>query len=415
MSEWSEATLSTLANTPPAFTGAPFAFALAENADGGTTPVVLGTGPATDADGEAVRYGIAGGNDANKFAIDATSGQLTYVGSGEDFERLGDPSNAYRLTVRAIDVDAGGTPVGGQADARVTVSVTDVAEPPAQMAAPTFPDDGVRPTRLTVEWEAPANTGPDIQSYDLRLRAGSNTEWHRGLTGTSHTLEGGLLAPGGTVAVRLTATNAEGTSPDGVEGTVTLPDATVPDAPAKPSARPTRGSRTSLDVTWRAPYDGGSAITDYDVQYKVHGTSSWTSHPHTGTDRTATIGGLTEFTRYEVQVRARNTHGPGAWSASGTGTAGGLRFVGATDFTVKEHHRGLVGEVRAESEHGVLGPLPAGGPVPHHRRRGPQPVRAQLRRRAVLPQLRARPREPARRGARQRLRDHDLRPERVRQ
>ena len=74
-------------------------------------------------------------------------------------------------------------------------------------------------------------------------------------------------------------------------------------------------------MSWTAPSDNGAAIDDYDVRYRTGG-GSWTELPDTvkSTSTTATITGLTNGTAYEVQVRAGNSVGDGAWSASATGT-----------------------------------------------------------------------------------------------
>ena len=78
------------------------------------------------------------------------------------------------------------------------------------------------------------------------------------------------------------------------------------------------GETTQLAVSWSYPYDGGEAITDYDVRYKRSTDTGWTDWPHTGTGRTTTLTGL-EPTAYQVQVQATNAQGTGLWSASGVG------------------------------------------------------------------------------------------------
>ena len=106
-------------NPPPAFDQQSYAFDLAENADGSTTRLSLGSVLATDPDGGSVSYGIAGGNAAGLFEIDTASGELFYVGGGEDYET---GSTRFELTVRASDGDE-------TTDTSVTVNVTDVDEP----------------------------------------------------------------------------------------------------------------------------------------------------------------------------------------------------------------------------------------------------------------------------------------------
>ena len=105
----------------PAFGEESYAFELAENVDGRVNRLSLGTVTATDPDSDAVRYSLLGGNDSSLFAIEETSGELFYVGAGEDFEG---GVTSYELTIRASD----GTHT---IDTTVTVTVTDAAEQPA--------------------------------------------------------------------------------------------------------------------------------------------------------------------------------------------------------------------------------------------------------------------------------------------
>ena len=91
----------------------------------------------------------------------------------------------------------------------------------------------------------------------------------------------------------------------------------VPGAPAAPSV--SAASSSSLTVMWSAPDDGGSAITDYDVQYREGTSGDWSDGGHNGTATTATLTGLSVSTSYQVQVRATNAEGTGAWSDSGSG------------------------------------------------------------------------------------------------
>ena len=92
-----------------------------------------------------------------------------------------------------------------------------------------------------------------------------------------------------------------------------------PSAPAAPtvSANSTTPT-TKIDVSWTAPdMTGKPAISDYDVQYRKTGDSTWSSHSFTGTGTSTTLTGLTTGKSYEVQVRAVNAEGDGAWSDSG--------------------------------------------------------------------------------------------------
>ena len=90
---------------------------------------------------------------------------------------------------------------------------------------------------------------------------------------------------------------------------------TVPNAPT--AVTPTAGD-AQVSLTWLAPsYNGGSVLTDYDIEYAVSppGTS-WTSFSHTGTATSATVTGLTNGTAYIFRVAAVNAVGTSAWSSS---------------------------------------------------------------------------------------------------
>ena len=105
----------------PAFAERGYVFNLAENTDGSTNRVSLGTVSATDPEGAALSYSIEGGNASGLFEIDAASGELFYTGAGEDFEAGAGP---FELTVQASDGDLATHTI-------VVVTVRDVQEAPA--------------------------------------------------------------------------------------------------------------------------------------------------------------------------------------------------------------------------------------------------------------------------------------------
>ena len=76
---------------------------------------------------------------------------------------------------------------------------------------------------------------------------------------------------------------------------------------------------TGLVIDWSAPANTGPSITGYALRYRVDGTEAWTQLPGNGIATSKTIGGLSSGTAYEVQVRAVNDEGAGAWSDSGRG------------------------------------------------------------------------------------------------
>ena len=83
----------------------------------------------------------------------------------------------------------------------------------------------------------------------------------------------------------------------------------------------TSGSTTSLDVSWSAPANTGPPITGYDLQYRAGTSGDFTDGPQDvpATSTSTMIASLQAGTSYQVQVRASNAAGDGAWSDSGTG------------------------------------------------------------------------------------------------
>jgi Cadherin domain/RTX calcium-binding nonapeptide repeat (4 copies) len=92
----------------------------------------VATVTASDVDGDAIIYSIAGGADAALFAIDATTGALTFI-SAPNFEAPSDTGadNVYDVTVRASD--------GTLSDTRaLSISVTNANEGPLLTSGTSF-------------------------------------------------------------------------------------------------------------------------------------------------------------------------------------------------------------------------------------------------------------------------------------
>jgi hypothetical protein len=79
---------------------------------------------------------------------------------------------------------------------------------------------------------------------------------------------------------------------------------------------------TQVSLAWVAPSDtGGTAITDYTVQYSTNGTSWTTFSDGVGTDASATVTGLTNDVSYQFRVAASNTVGTGSFSFANSGSS----------------------------------------------------------------------------------------------
>ena len=158
---------------------------------------------ATDLDKHTLTYSLEG-TDAASFQIDSSSGQIsTKLNRKYDFE----VKSSYSVTVKADDGR------GGTDTVAVSITVTDVAEPPLAPDAPRVSRISGSFTSLDASWTAPANSGrPDIDHYDVQYRVARRGEdWMDGpqdVSVTSNTFTG--LTEGTRYGVRVRAVNDEG-------------------------------------------------------------------------------------------------------------------------------------------------------------------------------------------------------------
>ena len=186
---------------------------------------------------------------------------------------------------------------------------------------------------LEIDWKAPTDTGETaITSYDLRYirddatdRSDGNWSVETGVgtpSNRSYTITG--LRSGVKYEIQLRAHNDAGQGPWS-QSEADEPTTVAPSAPSISSV--TRGDR-SLGVVWTAPTNtGGGVITAYDVRYIETSEdetveSNWTVRDNAwrSGDLGYVISNLTNSTEYDVQVRAVNSAGDGAWSGTETGT-----------------------------------------------------------------------------------------------
>ena len=91
----------------------------------------------------------------------------------------------------------------------------------------------------------------------------------------------------------------------------------IPKVPVAPAIPTISGILpTSAIVTWVAPANGGSAITDYDVGYSLTPTSPPVPTTVVSGTSPLTITGLIPGTKYYVWVRAKNAVGNGPYSSA---------------------------------------------------------------------------------------------------
>lgn len=217
----------------------------------------------------------------------AVSGSSVVVRPGDGF--VGELTVRYRLR------DATDDPLR-EVEGRISVVVRD------RPAAPLAPRVGdVTSQTVVLAWDAPANNGTPITGYRLTRNGGQTTM----CATTTCTVTG--LTNGQDYTFTVAAQNAVGWSAESPVSAKATPDA-VPDVPGAPTLTEGDGQVT---VTWVAPANQGTPITQYTVML-----SSGQSKVVNGT--TATFSGLSNGTAYTAQVRAHNKATPpegGPWSA----------------------------------------------------------------------------------------------------
>jgi titin len=188
---------------------------------------------------------------------------------------------------------------------------------------------------LTVSWSVPSDDGGAAPtSYDLRYILSSapatdkddDTKWTEDDdVGTSSSLQEAIsgLENGTGYDVQVRAVNDAGEGDWSASSSAT--PRTTPSAPAIDTV--TSGSG-QLTVAWGTSSDnGGDAVTSYDLRYIQREATDkadnfWREQAGVGNlnSRVTSVSSLSNGTEYEVQVRAVNGAGGGAWSGSGSGT-----------------------------------------------------------------------------------------------
>jgi hypothetical protein len=198
--------------------------------------------------------------------------------------------------------------LGNQANGttKFTIELADVPGVPLNVVA----SAGDR--QVSVSWAAPANAGSSaITNYIVEYSPTGSAPWSRFVPSPASTVTSAVvsgLTNGTQYFFRVVAVNVAGESdPSSPPYASATPQALPPAAPAAPTAV---GGNGLASLTWTTPFDSGSAITDYEIQYSSDSGVNWTTFPDgTSTLASATVTGLTNGTAYVFRVAARNANG----------------------------------------------------------------------------------------------------------
>ena len=258
----------------------------------------------------------AGGTNATSFTVKGLSA-------------VNNALTTFEFEVRAIN-DNGN---GAESDPAATATI-DVPDNIALSMAT------VGNRQVTLTWSTPNNNGSAILRYQYWVYDNvtetfvvpeNTTIPNSDADTTSFTITG--LTNGVTYTVVIKAVNTVG-APDDDPGSYTP----MAGPPGKPSV--TVQSRVAaLYVSWTLEDDGGSNITEYQVQWKSGAQSFDSSRQQAGLTGTNTrIENLINGTEYDVRVRAMNSAGWGLWSDidSGTPVEGPAVSLSAETLTIDE-------------------------------------------------------------------------------
>ena len=271
-------------------------------------------------------YGYEKFDWSGEAAADASRTVSIDIKSDDEYED--EDGEVFFVALAASD----STGLSGLVDNKAPVLIVD--PPPTAPGAPTVASVAPGVQSLTVEWTAPDDSGGrEVTSYDARHIATSADEtvdtnwtveqaWTTGDGDLSHTITG--LDSGTQYDVQVRAVNSVGAGAWSATAT-----GTPPTLPGTPTIDKSTAAVTALTVEWGAPADdGGSGVTSYDARHIETSADetvdtnwtvaqAWTSGDG---DLSHTITGLDSGTQYDVQVRAVNAVGAGAWSADETAT-----------------------------------------------------------------------------------------------
>jgi hypothetical protein len=265
------------------------------------------------------------GNKATDAVAQEIARKVTYVNTDE--EAVG-PTRTLDITVQSV--------AEGSATGSVTINVA--TDPAVTTGLTVTMGNG----EADLSWGAPdAGTSP-ITDYVVEYSSDGGTTWTTfddGVsTDTSTTVTG--LTNGVDYVFRVAAVSDIGAGPYSTQSDPDAPEATVPAVPANVTANADNGE---VGLSWDAPDSGGSAITDYVIEWSADGGTTWeTFDDGVSTAVATTVTGLTNGTEYRFRIGAVNAVGTGTPSAPVAATPQDLPpFVDTDDSVFVEDIRWL--------------------------------------------------------------------------
>jgi glucose/arabinose dehydrogenase len=209
-----------------------------------------------------------------------------------------------------FQVNAFNTAGSGLSSAVFTVSTLILLAPGQVLALNVTATSG---SSVSLAWTSPI-IGTQPFTYQIQFRVSGQTAWISNAqisTITSQTVAG--LNTSTNYNFQVYAINQGGNgqpSPSVTANTIAI---VLPGQALNVAGSAT--SPTSLALTWLAPSTGSPPYT-YQVQYRIHGTTTYIAFASITSTLTQTIIGLTAATAYDLQVATINSAGAGPYSTA---------------------------------------------------------------------------------------------------
>jgi hypothetical protein len=177
---------------------------------------------------------------------------------------------------------------------------------------------GATASTVALSWQAPSSGGL-VASYIVQYRVTGTTSWTSSPSvagAVTYQLTG--LQAATSYDITVLAQNASGTGAASSILTLTTAGSSQATTPAQVTgltATPT--SSSAIQLSWAAQ-SGASAATSFTVQYRVTGSSAWTSSVTGITTAATAITPLQPATSYDFEVTGTNAAGTGPASATVT-------------------------------------------------------------------------------------------------
>jgi hypothetical protein len=264
-----------------------------------------------------------GGSEITNYTITSDPQGIVQTGSTSPII-IGGLTNGtpYTFTVKATNV------VGDGPVSTSSVSVIPAGVPGKATGVTAVAGNG----QATITFVEPlSDGGSTITGYTVYSNNGG-TDSNASSTNLSHVVTG--LANGTTYTFTVVAQNNVG---NGLASDASVP-ITLPTVPTIPLNIAAEVKSSSVKLTWSDPAStGGSAITDYIIEYKLTTGGDWVPFDdEIGIDKFVTVTGLSNGTSYDFRVSAKNIVGTSEVSSFVSATPGEpaqVRIMGFPDLT----------------------------------------------------------------------------------